>query len=56
MSYSEIRLLPVRYRKWFIKRLIKHYEKKNQNNSINVEQTSNMTALNKFEDSLQIKK
>jgi len=30
MSYSDIRSLPVPYRKWHIKRLIKHFEDKNK--------------------------
>jgi len=29
MPYSEIRNLPVAYRKWFVKRLIKHFEDAN---------------------------
>lgn len=29
MSYTELQRLPVRYRHWYIKRLSKHFEKKN---------------------------
>lgn len=28
MSYKEIRSLPLIYRSWFLKRLVKHYEEK----------------------------
>lgn len=29
MSYSDIRQLPITYRRWFITRLTKHFEQKN---------------------------
>ena len=30
MSYSEVKRLPVRYRTWFIQRLIRHFEELNK--------------------------
>lgn len=30
MSYSEIRTIPVAYRQWFVKRLIKHFDDANK--------------------------
>lgn len=31
MSYTELQKLPVRYRHWYIRRLSKHFDKKNEN-------------------------
>jgi hypothetical protein len=28
-TYHDIRMMPVRYRQWYLKRLIKHFEKRN---------------------------
>ena len=28
MSYTEVRNLPIQYRRWFIRRLVKHFDKK----------------------------
>ena len=30
MSYADIKKLPVRYRKWFVERLIKHFRQMNE--------------------------
>ena len=30
MSYTDIRSLPIRYRRWFIERLAKHFEAQNE--------------------------
>ena len=30
MTYSEVRSLPLTYRRWFLSRLIKHFELKNK--------------------------
>ena len=30
MSYTELQRLPVRYRHWYVNRLSKHFEKKNE--------------------------
>ena len=28
-TYQDIRIMPTRYRQWYLKRLIKHFEKQN---------------------------
>ena len=33
MSYSEVKNLPLSYRKWFIERLVKHFKAVNKKNS-----------------------
>ena len=61
MSHSEVYRLPVPYRKWNIKRLIKHFEKKNENYEKNKKASSpkkeseavhdfDMNKFRKFED------
>ena len=30
MSYSEVHRLPIRYRSWFLRRLVKHFDDKNK--------------------------
>jgi ABC-type uncharacterized transport system fused permease/ATPase subunit len=30
MSYSEVHRLPIRYRSWFLRRLVKHFNDKNK--------------------------
>ena len=55
MSYSEVHRLPIRYRHWYLDRLAKHFETKNnileggdengQNNSV----SQNISNLDMFE-------
>jgi hypothetical protein len=33
MSYSDIRKLPLSYRRWFVERLIKYFKDKNKKNN-----------------------
>lgn len=35
MRYSDIRTMPVRYRKWYVKRLVKHFKDQNERLSNN---------------------
>ena len=44
MSYSEVRSLPVRYRHWYMDRLLKHFREKNErvNNKNNTHDSENM--------------
>jgi len=58
MSYTEVRNLPTRYRHWFLKRLTKHFDRKNEmyekgNPSGNKD--SDFSSLNKFEESMDKK-
>jgi hypothetical protein len=58
MSYSEVERLPVAYRKWFIKRLVKEFNKKNEAMSGNQNQDANhdnMSKLKQYEDMLSKK-
>ena len=54
MQYSEIKNLPVRYRKWFIDRLIKHFNKLNEKSRVQESKADNSEKLAQFEE--QIKK
>jgi len=45
MSYTELQRLPVRYRHWYVKRLSKHFEKKNEASKSSVEKKSNNQDL-----------
>ena len=53
MSYSEVRQLPIRYRRWFIERLLKHFDDKKkiqENGSIDDSSKFNSKNLEKFQD------
>jgi hypothetical protein len=39
MSYLEVKQLPIRYRRWFIDRIVKHF--KDQNDRYNKDKTKN---------------
>ncbi len=45
MSYTELQRLPVRYRHWYVKRLSKHFEKKNEAAKSSVAKKSNNQDL-----------
>ena len=53
MKYSEVKNLPVRYRQWFVKRLVKHFQKINDHNSD--DEPINMDNFNKFDDMVKKK-
>ena len=46
MSYFDIRVMPVYYRQWFVKRIIKDIEK---NNKEKQNDSSNMNSLAQYE-------
>ena len=57
MSYSDIRSLPIQYRRWFIKRITKHFEQKKavynstsdtSSSQKNDESNFDMEKVNKF--------
>ncbi len=54
MQYSDIKKLPVRYRKWYIERLVKHFKQMNSKNNKPQETDREFDKLAMFED--QIKK
>jgi len=60
MSYSEVKKLPIRYRKWFLDRLAKHFHDKNsimentKNNNTSANQQDNSLArLSQFENQMK---
>ena len=53
MAYSDIKNLPVRYRKWFVERLIKHFRQINEQKR-KPQERKDINKFSKFED--QIKK
>ena len=58
MSYSDIRAMPVRYRKWFLQRLSKHYEKQSEvyNRQLSSkEQTRDADGFDKFNEMINKK-
>ena len=57
MSFTEVRRLPVRYRSWFIQRLLTHFKERNtklnsKNDDIGQE---NIKSLSDYEDMLDKK-
>ena len=50
MSYSEVKNLPIRYRHWYLNRLARHFEERNQlqESAKNSSKTSNSENLDKF--------
>ena len=64
MSYSEVRKLPTRYRRWFLDRLVRHFKERNKSveksrkgetNSLGDESSSNVDAFNKYQEMLDKK-
>ena len=57
MSYSEVKNLPIAYRKWYIDRLVEEFRKKNEPKSSENEDANhdNMSKLRQYEDMLSNK-
>jgi hypothetical protein len=59
MSYSEVKGLPVRYRHWYLKRLVRHFEEKNkireESKSNNQPKNNQMSSLSAYENALNNK-
>jgi hypothetical protein len=59
MSHSEVKRLPVRYRHWYLKRLVRHFEEKNkvreEIKSNGQNKNSQMSSLAAYENSLNNK-
>ena len=53
MQYSEVKNLPVRYRQWFVKRLVKHFQ--NMNDHKKDDEPIDMGNFNKFDDMIKKK-
>ena len=61
MSYSEVHRLPIRYRRWFLRRLVRHFEEKAEahekarTESKNNSKSENMSNLDKFQSQIDKK-
>jgi hypothetical protein len=59
MDYQTVRSLPIRYRRWFLERLIKDFEQRNQaakgQPASNQSASENMDKLSKFEEMMSNK-
>ena len=55
MSYSEVRGIPVRYRRWFIERLLKYYEDKNDPDKRRGASAENNRAFSQYQEQLNKK-
>jgi len=53
MSLSDIHNLPVRYRRWYMERLLKHFSKNNELKPVNKDNESKNFA--KFQDQIMKK-
>ena len=55
-SYTDVNLLPVRIRKWFLDRLVKDFQNKNKEKDTSTESiTENIKKIDMFNDFLQKK-
>lgn len=54
MSYSEVKRLPIRYRHWYLDRLVKHFNQQNDRNKKPVEEDSK-NSLAEFEKQVNSK-
>ena len=61
MSYSEVKQLPIQYRKWFLGRLVKHFNDKNdvidsrRSKNDNTQQENPLSKLSQFESQMKSK-
>ena len=63
MSYSEVHRLPLRYRNWFLNRLAKHFQAKNEayenaktgRNKSSTQEQNPMQKLAQFESQIKSK-
>lgn len=55
MSHSEVYNLPVSYRKWYIKRLLKEFDSKNNKDHDAEGSSDNYSKLRQYEDMLSKK-
>jgi len=51
MSYTEVRNLPLRYRRWFLERLLKHFETQREKHSKPPQDSSKKEISGKVENS-----
>ena len=61
MTYSEVHRLPIRYRNWFLRRLVKHFDEKNKayedakNGNNKNSSSGNLEKLSQFESQVKSK-
>ena len=46
MSYSEVKSLPIKYRHWYLSRLVRHFKEKNEANSKDSDYSDTQKPLN----------
>jgi hypothetical protein len=56
MSHSEVRSLPIRYRRWYLDRLAKHFRDRNKKNeSVSEQPSDKLNAFAEFEKQINSK-
>ena len=50
MSFSELQIMPVRYRHWFVKRLSKHFDDKNNSDNKMNQERNHRESLGRMEE------
>ena len=59
MSHTEVYNLPVRYRSWYVDRLVKHYKDKNESHKTTSDKTSisqnNQKGFDQFQEMINNK-
>jgi hypothetical protein len=55
MSYSEVYRLPVTYRRWYLDRLLRHFDERNKPKGESNKPVSNQANLGKYEEMLNNK-
>lgn len=61
MSYSEVHRMPIRYRRWFLDRLVRHFEERNEARKTptapikNKDNVSDKDMFSRFEDQVKNK-
>lgn len=50
MSFSELQIMPVRYRHWFVQRLSKHFDDKNNVDNKKNQQQNHSESLARMEE------
>jgi hypothetical protein len=46
MSYSEVKSLPIKYRHWYLSRLVRHFKEKNEANNKDSNYSDTQKPLN----------
>jgi len=55
MTYSEVRGIPIRYRRWFIDRLLKYFKDKNNKTGASEAAADNNKSFSQYQEQLNKK-